>query len=230
MHRLAGEPRHQRRPAPRSRCRRRGRGRRARPSAGGGRPYRSAPPPGGRAASRRLRRAGRRRAAPARFCRSTTAPASRTRRSPGSTRRMSAKIGLAPGGEFQLHQLGARLRPQYPPGQPGRDQRLRLRGEGENVRRFNVVELLDAERIAGEHHPPARRVIDGDGVHAAQRGGESRPLARDRAARRIRSPSRCGRPLRPARREAQGRYRSRRWRPGPRRRRRTAAGRRRPGR
>jgi hypothetical protein len=84
---------------------------------------------------------------------------------------------LPPAGELELQQLVAALRHDVRLGEAGVDQRARLRGEGKIVRPFDVVERLDAERVAREQQQLLRRVVNGERIHAAQGGSELDPPA-----------------------------------------------------
>ena len=76
--------------------------------------------------------------------------------------------GPGPGREPELQELS------HGPGRDlGRyeargDQRLGLRGEGEVLRRLDIVERLDAERVARQDQAAGARIIQGERVHAAQ--------------------------------------------------------------
>ena len=78
---------------------------------------------------------------------------------------------------MHLQEFVAGRRGQLAVEDAGLDQRLRLRGEGEILRRLGVVERLDAEGIARQHQPPGGRVVQGDRVHAAQMAGEIEAVA-----------------------------------------------------
>ena len=120
---------------------------------------------------------------------------------------------LAAGGELKLQQLVARLAaPARPATSAAGDQRLRLRGEGEALRRLDVIERLDAERIARQHEPPRRRIVQRDRIHAAQLARRSRARGGDRDGAAARNRTRRERPCRRARRAARCSCRSRHWR------------------
>ena len=85
--------------------------------------------------------------------------------------------GFAAGGELQLQQLVARGDVERRLHQAAADERLGLGGEGQALRRLDIIKRLDAERIAGQHQPPGAGIVQGDGVHAAQMTGEVEPEA-----------------------------------------------------
>ncbi len=58
---------------------------------------------------------------------------------------------VAPSRELQLQELVQHLGLDLRLGEARFDQRLRLRREGEAIRRLEIIERLDAERVAGEH-------------------------------------------------------------------------------
>ena len=98
---------------------------------------------------------------------------------------MPGKIVAAPGRELQLEQLVARAGPDAALDQPGGEQRLRLGGEGEPALDLRGVERLDAERVAGEGDRALGPLVDGDGVHAAQRAGIGGAVAQPEMQRRL---------------------------------------------
>ncbi len=81
------------------------------------------------------------------------------------------------GGELHLQHLVPRHGIEARRRQPGADQRLRFRREGEGRPRLGEIQRLDPERVAGQHQAAARTVVNGDGVHAAQMVGEAQFLA-----------------------------------------------------
>ncbi len=85
--------------------------------------------------------------------------------------------GVAAGGELQLQQLVARLAHQLGRDEAARNQAFGLRREGEALRGLDVIERLDAERIARQDEPPRRRIVQRQRIHAAQPAGEIEPVA-----------------------------------------------------
>ncbi len=84
---------------------------------------------------------------------------------------------LAPGGELHLYELVARPASECRSDKARFDQRARLGGKGETVRRLGVIERLDAERIAGQDQASGARIVQCHGVHAAQLQSEVEPIA-----------------------------------------------------
>ncbi len=93
--------------------------------------------------------------------------------------------GVAAGGEAQLQELVAGRCVQRPRRQPGADQRARLGGEREAVVALDVVQRLDAERVARQHEPAVGRIVQRDRVHAAQALGEVEPVGAEQMQRRL---------------------------------------------
>ncbi len=97
----------------------------------------------------------------------------------------AGKDGVAAGGELQLQQLVARFRPQRPLHQPGGEQRLRLRREGQAVLQLGDIERLDAERVARQRQVVGAALVDGDRVHAAERLDIALAVAQPQMQRRL---------------------------------------------
>ena len=151
------------------------------------------------------------------------APAARSGRAalpPSSSRRGGARAAACATSRKIVSGAGTELKARYASSasrsisrQPGGEQRLQLRGEGELAAVVAVVERLDAEAVAGEHEPAPARVPERDREHPAQRARRSdRRAPRRGAARTSVSPSRAEAVARRARarRAARGSCRSRR--------------------
>ena len=79
---------------------------------------------------------------------------------------------VAAGGELQLEQFVARLPHQLDRHRVRSEDRLRLRGEDQALRRLGIVKRLDAERIAAENETANTGIMQRDRIHAAQMLGE----------------------------------------------------------
>ena len=88
-------------------------------------------------------------------------------------------------GELKLQQLDGTVPPDPRGDQPGADDRLRFRCENQPGTGLGIVERLDAERVARQHQPSGRRVVDRDGVHAAKPIGEAGAVAVVEVQRRL---------------------------------------------
>ena len=75
---------------------------------------------------------------------------------------------LRSGGELQMYELRDLVRRQLARCQPRRNQRLRLRREGDAVGTLRVIERLDPEGVACKHQTSARRIVQRESVHAAK--------------------------------------------------------------
>ena len=85
--------------------------------------------------------------------------------------------GLAARGELELEEGVARPRIDPWRRQAGGEQRLGFGGEGQATGGLEVIQRLDAERVAGQQQALGGRVVERDGVHAAQALGEARAVA-----------------------------------------------------
>ena len=103
-------------------------------------------------------------------------PLATTTVSPGSTRRMPAKIVSRPVVNCSCSSSLRAWRTSSAATRPPANQALRLGGEGEALGGLGVIERLDAERIARQHQPPRRRIVQRDRIHAAQMAREIEPV------------------------------------------------------
>ncbi len=92
----------------------------------------------------------------------------------GSDAADAVEYGFVAGGELELQKFRAAVRIDPRRNDAGGDQRLRLGGKSESVRRFGVIKRLDSEGIAGQQQAVCRRIVNRDRVHAAQFLGKTR--------------------------------------------------------
>ena len=78
------------------------------------------------------------------------------------------KDHVTAGRELDLKQLRTGIFAHSPASQSRRNQSLRLGRKGKEFRRFNIVKLLDAKRVATQHNLIFHRIMKGKGIHAAQ--------------------------------------------------------------
>src|SRR5262249_11242559 len=93
--------------------------------------------------------------------------------------------GLAPGGELHLKELVPHLADELRRRQARGKEGARLGGEGEAGRRLEIVERLDAERVARQDEAAGAGVVEGDRVHAAEMAGEVEPVTAIEDERRL---------------------------------------------
>ena len=83
---------------------------------------------------------------------------------------------LWPAGELHLQQFMQSGAMELGRDQPGSDKRLRFGGKGDAIGDFSNIERLDAEGVARQQHLPRSTIMDRNAIHAAQKGGEARPV------------------------------------------------------
>src|SRR5262249_8185109 len=72
------------------------------------------------------------------------------------------------GGELELQEFGASARTDSPLGQPRRQQCPGLGSEREKWSFLHIVKRFDPKWVAGQNQLAGSRIVDRDGVHAAE--------------------------------------------------------------